>query len=138
MKTTITACACALMMAFDAAAQQPAASECTGPEVRFYHWAWNSQMGMMLATGGKQATASSLMCKKGVNLKLIREDNTDAMAALLVTVAEGVKKGEANPSQGAHFVGIMGDGAATFLKGLNDRLGKLGACPAECSGTIST
>ena len=49
------------------------------PEVRFYHWAWNAQMGMMLATGGKQATADSLMCKNGVNLKLIREDNTDNM-----------------------------------------------------------
>ncbi len=38
----------------------PAAAEGTPgcaklPEVRFYHWARNAQMGMMLATGGKQA-----------------------------------------------------------------------------------
>jgi hypothetical protein len=122
----MSACAFALLLAFDAAAQQPAGQDCAGPEVRFYHWAWNAQMGLMLANGGKQATASSVMCKHGVNLKLIREDNTDAMAALLVTFAEAVKKGDANPAQGAHFIGIMGDGSATFLKGLNDRLTKLG------------
>ncbi|HXU02545.1 MAG TPA: hypothetical protein VN903_16385, partial [Polyangia bacterium] len=96
------------------------------PEVRFYHWAWNAQAGMILATGGKQAVEGSLMCKYGVNLKLIREDNTDQMQALLATFAEGLKKGEANPTAGAHFVGIMGDGSATFLKALNDRLRKLG------------
>jgi len=96
------------------------------PEVRFYHWAWNAQMGMILATGGKQATSDSLMCKYGVNLKLIREDNTDQMQALLATFAEALKKGDANPAAGAHFVGIMGDGSATFLKALNDRLRKLG------------
>jgi OOP family OmpA-OmpF porin len=96
------------------------------PEVRFYHWAWNAQMGMMLATGGKQAIAGSAMCQKGVNLKLIREDNTDNMQGLLATFAEALKKGEANPKEGAHFVGIMGDGSATFLKGLNDKLLKLG------------
>ena len=98
----------------------------TLPEVRFYHWAWNAQMGMMYATGGKQAVEGSLMCKNGVNLKLIREDNTDAMQALLVAFAEGLKAGEANPAKGAHFVAIMGDGGAMFLKGLNDRLAKLG------------
>ncbi len=92
------------------------------PEVRFFHWAWNAQMGMMYATGGKQAVAGSLMCQKGVNLKLIREDNTDNMQAALVAFAEALKKGEANPSAGAHFVAIMGDGSATFLKGLNDKL----------------
>ena len=100
---------------------------CTNlPEVRFYHWAWNAQMGMMLATGGKQAVAGSAMCQKGVNLKLIREDNTDNMQGLLATFAEALKKGEPNPKDGAHFVGIMGDGSATFLKGLNDKLLKLG------------
>ncbi len=96
------------------------------PEVRFYHWAWNAQMGMMLATGGKQAVAGSLMCQKGVNLKLIREDNTDNMQALLATFAEGLKKGEANPAAGAHFVAIMGDGSAVFLKSINEKLAKLG------------
>ena len=38
------------------------------PEVRLYHWAWNAQMGLMYATGGKQAAEGSLMCKHGVNL----------------------------------------------------------------------
>jgi OmpA-OmpF porin, OOP family len=100
---------------------------CTSlPEVRFYHWAWNAQMGMMLATGGKQAIAGSGMCTAGVNLKLIREDSTDNMQALLVTFAEALAKGDPNPKDGAHFVGIMGDGSATFLKGLNDKLVKLG------------
>src|SRR5204862_327231 len=72
------------------------------------------------------AVAGSLMCAKGVNLKLIREDNTDNMQAALVAFAEALKKGEANPSAGTHFVAIMGDGSATFLKGLNDKLLKLG------------
>ena len=96
------------------------------PEVRFYHWAWNSQMGLMLATGGKQAVEGSLMCKHGVNLKLIREDNVDTMQSLLLAFAEDLKGGNANPGKGAHFVAIMGDGSATFLKGINDRLTKLG------------
>ncbi len=96
------------------------------PEVRFYHWAWNAQAGLMLATGGKQAAVGSLMCEKKVNLKLIREDSSDTMQALLLTFAEGLKKGEAHPTKGAHFVAIMGDGGATFLKGLNDKLRKLG------------
>lgn len=95
-------------------------------EVRFYHWAWNAQMGMMLANGGKQAQKGSLMCKHGVNLVLVREDNTDQMQNQLVSFAEGVKKGESNPREGAHFVAIMGDGSAQFLKGVDDRLMKLG------------
>ena len=96
------------------------------PEVRFYHWAWNAQMGLMLATGGKQATEGSAMCKAGVNLKLVREDNTDNMQAALLAFAEAFKKSGGNPDKGAHFVCIMGDGAATFLKGLDDKLLKLG------------
>jgi OOP family OmpA-OmpF porin len=96
------------------------------PEVRLLHWAWNAQMGLIYATGGKQATADSLMCKNGVNLKLIREDSADNMQAALVAFAQAYKKGDPNPTDGAHMVAIMGDGSASFLKGLNDNLVKLG------------
>jgi OOP family OmpA-OmpF porin len=96
------------------------------PEVRFFHWAWNAQMGMMFATGGKQATEGSLMCQHGVNLKLTREDDSSKMQEALVAFASALKDGDRNPQKGAHFVAIMGDGSATFLKGLNDTLSRLG------------
>src|SRR5262245_58800464 len=96
------------------------------PEVRFYVWAWNAQMGLMYATGGKQAAEGSLMCKHGVNLKLIREDDVGNMQTQMLTFAEKLSKGDKNPAEGAHFVEIMGDGSAAFFKGVNDRLAKLG------------
>ena len=96
------------------------------PEVRFLHWAWNAQMGLMFATGGEQATEGSLMCKNGVNLKLIRQDDASKMQEELITFATALERGERNPDKGAHFVAIMGDGAATFLKGVNDQLRRLG------------
>lgn len=96
------------------------------PEVRFYHWAWNAQMGLMFATGGPQATEGSLMCKHGVNLKFIREDDSGKMQEALIAFATALSKGDPQPRTGAHFVAIMGDGSATFLKGLNDTLRRLG------------
>ncbi len=96
------------------------------PEVRLYLWAWNAQMGLMFANGGAQATAGSLMCGKNVNLRLIREDDVTKMQEAMVSFASAHKGGDSNPSKGAHFVAIMGDGSATFLKGLNDTLRKLG------------
>src|SRR5450631_3423092 len=54
------------------------------PEVRFLVWAWNAQMGGMLATGGPQAAKGSLMCKNGVNLKLVREDDSGKMQEALI------------------------------------------------------
>src|SRR5579871_1603000 len=96
------------------------------PEVRMLVWAWNAQMGLMFATGGPQATGGSLMCKEGVNLKLIRQDDSGKMQEALVAFATELKSGVANPTKGAHFVAIMGDGSAAFLKGLNDTLKRLG------------
>src|SRR4029077_4719226 len=97
------------------------------PEVRMLVWAWNAQMGAMLANGGAQSTKGSLMCDRGVNLRFIRQDDTGKMAEDLVTFATELKGGSPNPTKGAHFVGIMGDGSATFLKALNDTLERLGS-----------
>jgi OOP family OmpA-OmpF porin len=97
------------------------------PEVRMLVWAWNAQMGLMFANGGPQSTAGSLMCKEGVNLQLIRQDDSGKMQEALVAFATELKGGNSNPDKGAHFVAIMGDGSAAFLKGLNDTLHRLGS-----------
>ncbi|MCM3875220.1 MAG: OmpA family protein, partial [Thermoanaerobaculia bacterium] len=97
------------------------------PEVRFLVWAWNAQMGGMLSTGGPQAAKGSLMCKNGVNLKLVREDDSGKMQEALIAFATDLSRGDRNPSKGAHFVAVMGDGGAAFLKGLNDALSRLGS-----------
>lgn len=96
------------------------------PEVRMLVWAWNAQMGLMLANGGPQATSGSLMCKRGVNLKITRQDDVSKMQEALVALATDVSRGDMNSKRGAHFVAIMGDGGATFLKGVNDALKRLG------------
>jgi outer membrane protein OmpA-like peptidoglycan-associated protein len=96
------------------------------PEVRMLGYAWNAQMGLMFAVGGPQATAGSLMCENGVNMKWARQDDNGKLTDALVAFATELSQGNANPEKGAHFVAIMGDGSATFLKGLNDALKKLG------------
>lgn len=109
-------------VAFRLPAESPGCTDQT--EVRFNVWAWNSQMGMMAATGGKQSAEGSLMCAEKVNLHLLREDDSNKMQENLVAFATSLRNGEAQPKAGVHFVGIMGDGSAQFLKGLNDVLGK--------------
>jgi len=95
-------------------------------EMRGLIWAWNAQMGMIFANGGPQASSGSMMCERGVNLKLIRQDDVSKMQEDLITFANELKRGNRHPTKGAHFVSIMGDGSATFLKGVNDTLQKLG------------
>jgi OOP family OmpA-OmpF porin len=96
------------------------------PEVRLLGYAWNAQMGMLFATGGPQATSGSLMCGHGVNLKFIRQDDNGKMQEALTAFATQLSQGNPNPDKGAHFVTIMGDGGAAFLKPLNDALKRLG------------
>ena len=100
---------------------------CTSdPEVRVLGYAWNAQQGMLLATGGTQATQGSLMCKNGVNLKWARQDDNSKLQENLVAFATALSKDDKNPKAGAQFVTIMGDGGAAFIKPLNDSLRKLG------------
>lgn len=103
------------------------AAGCTNlPELRALVWAWNAQMGWMLANGGPRSTQGSLMCEHGVNLLLTRQDDAEQMKAELLKLATRIKAGEADPREGAHFVAIMGDGAAQFFASLNPMLAKLG------------
>jgi outer membrane protein OmpA-like peptidoglycan-associated protein len=111
----------------------------TGPgcadhqEVRMLIWAWNAQQGLLFANGGAQATADSLMCKHGVNLQLTRQDAVDQMQAELINCASELAGGAPECGHGAHYVAIMGDGAAAFFAAVNPRLAAL--CP-DCTAEI--
>ncbi|RYX81270.1 hypothetical protein EON83_24795 [bacterium] len=100
---------------------------CTSsPEVRLQGYAWNAQQGLLLATGGTQATSGSLMCRNGINFRWSRQDDNSKLQEALVAFATRVKAGDANPKAGTHFVTIMGDGAAAFMTPLNNQLRRLG------------
>ncbi len=103
---------------------EPGCTEQT--DVRFLIWAWNAQTGALFANGGPRAAKGSLMCERGVDLAFVREDDTSKMQEALVAFATELSKGVAQPTAGAHFIAIMGDGGAAFLKGLNDTLKRLG------------
>ena len=95
-------------------------------DVRFLIWAWNAQTGGLLANGGPRAAVGSAMCEHGVDLQVTRQDAVGKMQESLVAFATELSQGKAQPEAGAHFVAIMGDGGASFLKGVNDTLLKLG------------
>lgn len=96
------------------------------PEVRMLGYAWNAHMGLMYAIGGPQATAGSVMCKNGVNLKWERQDDNSKLQEGLVAFATELSRGTAQPTRGVHFVTVMGDGSAYFLAGLNKALRRIG------------
>ncbi len=98
----------------------------SAPEVRWQMWAWNAQMGALLANGGGQTTEGSIMASKNVNLRITRQDDVPQMQANLIKFAQEYKSNPAAAAAGCHFVTIMGDGAAVFLAGVNPQLEKLG------------
>ncbi|MBC8064223.1 MAG: OmpA family protein [Chlorobia bacterium] len=98
----------------------------SGPQIRWLHWAWNAQMGLMFANGGKETTAGSLMAKKNVSIKFTRQDDVSKMQESLIAFASQLKNGTSQPTNGAHFVTIMGDGSPAFLTAVNAQLRKLG------------
>ena len=103
--------------------EEPALS--TQKSVNMEVWAWNAQMGLMLANGGKETTKGSLMEKAGVRLVLKREDNSDQMKADLIRFARAYAK-DPNSTEGTHYVLIMGDGYRGFLEGLRTELLAIG------------
>jgi OmpA-OmpF porin, OOP family len=87
--------------------------------------AWNGQIGLIFANGGKATAPDSLMAKSGVNLSIERQDNYSIMQAELLKFANAYHGGEKDPTVGVHSVTIMGDAGASFLAGLQPQLDKL-------------
>lgn len=112
-------------------------SSVSGPAINFEIWAWNAQMGLIYANGGPDVAHGSFMERHGVNLHLKRQDDTGQMQTDLLTFANALSNGDDNPQSGAHFIVIMGDGAAQFFAALNPKLEKLGAeYHAEIVGSV--
>lgn len=97
------------------------------PPIKMEIMAWNSQMGQIFANGGALTTQGSIMEKHGVKVQIVRQDNVDKMKSDLVAFATALKSGNKNPTEGTHFVQIMGDGYAQFATSVNQQLGKLGS-----------
>src|SRR3989338_5901916 len=99
--------------------------------------AWNAQSGLLLANGGTQTVSGSLMHRHGVNLTLRRNDDVPQMQANMVKFAQDFCVNNSPNPSGIHFVIIMGDGAPSFLAGLNPQLAKFGQdCIAEIIGAV--
>lgn len=98
---------------------------CKVPQIRFDHWAWNSQAALILANGGPTTTQGSLMEKHGVCLKFQRVDPIDKMQADLLTFAEELQTNP-QPTKGAHFIAIMGDATAMVVSPIYDKLIAMG------------
>ncbi|HEX6746021.1 MAG TPA: OmpA family protein [Longimicrobium sp.] len=92
------------------------------PEVRINFWAWNSQMGCLYSNGGPVTTEGSLMAKQGIKVRIDRQDDNTQLMAQLTALAKGLHDGQAQPREGIHFIGIMGDGSGAFLAALNKQL----------------
>ena len=104
-----------------------AVANVNAPQMRMLVWAWNAQMGLMFANGGDKTAKGSLMADRNVNLSLARQDDGGKMQEALVAFATSLSKGNPQPTEGVHFVAIMGDGSATFLAAVNQNLARLGS-----------
>lgn len=99
----------------------------TAPPIRLLTIPWNATMGLHFATGGTQTTDGSLMAKQGINLRVARQDDIEKMKAEQVQFANALAEGQSHPSVGAHFVVIMGDGAAQYIAAINEATKDLGS-----------
>jgi outer membrane protein OmpA-like peptidoglycan-associated protein len=100
----------------------------TGPEVRLQEMAWNSQTALNYANGGIYPTEGSLMQQHGVNLHIVWEDDVNKQMTALINFAAALKKNP-QPTEGAHFAALMGDGSAAMIGGILKDLRSAGADP---------
>jgi OmpA-OmpF porin, OOP family len=87
---------------------------------------WNAEASIHYANGDVTTTRGSLMDKHGVHLTLERQDDYAQMLAEQIVFAGEVAKGVANPTKGAAFVVIMGDGGPGYFASAREGMAKLG------------
>lgn len=87
---------------------------------------WNAEASLHYANGDATTRPGSLMDKHGVHLTLERQDDYAQMLAEQLLFAAEVAKGVPNPSRGAAFVVIMGDGGPGYFAAAREGMGKLG------------
>lgn len=89
---------------------------------------WNAQAGAVGSLGGEESMEGSLTCENNVHVKFIRKDGNDAIQQLQIDFATAVKSGgfASNPQVGTHFASLMGDGAPSYIAGINPLLKRIG------------
>lgn len=87
---------------------------------------WNAEASIHYANGDAVTAKGSLMDKHGVRLAIERQDDYAQMVAEQIVFAGEVAKGVANPTKGAAFVVIMGDGGPGYFASAKEGMDKLG------------
>lgn len=103
----------------------PTAATISSPEIRFQGMKWNSQLALLAAIGGERTTAGSLMAENKVNARFVVEDDVAKQQTQLVAFAKALRDNP-QPTEGAHFMAVMGDGSAATIQGIWDELAELG------------
>jgi outer membrane protein OmpA-like peptidoglycan-associated protein len=93
----------------------------TNEQIRVETIPWNGTLGMM------HAKASGGFAARGLNVSITRQDDYSKLIADMAAFAK-------DPSTGAHFTVIMGDGLAPFIIGLNDALKPFGQSAKMIAG----
>lgn len=96
------------------------------PQIRKQQMSWQSQTGENFANGGVYTMTGSIMEKHGVNLQIIWEDDVMKQGTALVNFAKAFAKGNPHPTEGAHFMAVMGDGTAATIGSILPEIKELG------------
>ena len=86
---------------------------------------WNATMGLHYANNGVTTKKGSLLDKRGLNVTLERQDDYSQILAEQIKFAQQVAKGK-QPTDGAAFAIIMGDGYPAYIAGAQEALSKIG------------
>lgn len=101
---------------------EPASVE--GIEVRGLPFGWNGFAAANYAVGGTETSKGSLAEEAKLNIHLSVQNSCSEQCNQLYAFAQALHDGEANPSKGVHFINLMGDGVASYITGLNQKLMK--------------